>query len=209
VDSSDDDEQGISEWSDLKPSSPDKHQDYVFLAHLLLAIIISGLSLFGGWTSWAAGTGLMMPVLLLLTGAYYGITIGINWYRDEFVPHIGRTRTIPEFESDGFLNYKRMNRRTILLSGYLSTAITQYFWSLIAYTVASFNPDFWSVFVLMLMLFGIMMVLFLFLLLIGLIVFERLWKSVYSDAAPIIEIDIEMNEYLQSLKESENESEET
>jgi hypothetical protein len=207
LDFSDDGDQGVSEWADISPSTSDKHQDYVFFLHVILAIIISFLSFTDGWGAWAAGTGLLTPILLVITGVGYGITIGINWYRDEFIPYISKGRMIPEFESDRFLQYKRMWRRFIPLSGYISTAITQYVWSFIAFLTLSIDPSLGSVTVLLFLIFSLMLVLYFVLLLVWLTIFDRILETEYSDTAPIRELEDEMREYRQRQKELEQESE--
>lgn len=205
MDSSGDNEQGDIEWSDLKPSTVDKHQDYVFIAHIILAIIISILSLSGGLISWAYGTGLMTPILLFAAGAIYDVVTGINWYRDEFIPHLSRTRMIPEFEADRFLKYKRWNRRTILVSGYLTTAINQVVWSLI--TSLGATTDIITIIAFLFVLFILMIVVYLIVLFTWLSFFEHLLNSIFSDVAHIIAIDAKRIEDYQARKKREKELE--
>ena len=190
MDSIDDDEYMNIDWSDLSPSKSDKHQDYVFVAHIVLAVIVSILSFSGDWISWAYGTGLMTPILLVVTGIMYDIMIGINWYRDEFIPYICRTRMIPEFETDRFLKYKRMNRRTILLSGYLSLVIIQSVWSLI--TSYGATDDIAVIIIMLFLIFILMILLYLMVLFLWLLLFEKLTKSLYSDVEHLITLENEM-----------------
>jgi hypothetical protein len=202
----DDDSKCTIEWSNLKPLKIDKHQDYVFVAHLLLGIVISLLSLSGGWILWASGTGILTPIMISATGALYDLAPGINWYREEFVPYICKTRTIPEFEAERFLKYKLMHRRSILLSGYLSTAITQYVWWRIADLLLPIIFGFFSIFVILLLIFGIMIVLYLLFLLIWLTVFQYILNSRYSDVNHIIETDDELIKYKKSSDERVNDN---
>jgi hypothetical protein len=202
LDSSEDNEHSGIEWSDLAPSAPDRHQDYVFIAHFILAIIISILSLSGGLVSWATGTGLMTPILLFATGVIYGIGTGIKWYRDEFIPHLCRTRMIPEFEVDRFLNYKRWNRRTILVSGYLTTVISQVVWSLI--TSLGVTTEIITIISMLSVIFILMIVVYLIVLFVWLFFFDYLLKSIFSDVDHIIKIDDERVANYQVRKKEEN-----
>ena len=205
MDSSDDNEQIRIDWSTLKPSVSDKHQDYVFIAHFILAIIISLLSLSGGLISWVFGTGLVTPILLIATGIIYGIVTGINWYRDEFIPHLCRIRMIPDFEVDRFLKYKRMQRRTFLLAGYLTTAISQVVWSQI--TSLSGTTDIITIIFMLSMLFVLMIVVFLIVLFLWLSFFEYLLKSIFSDVDYIIKLDDERIEKYRARKKEEEKKE--
>jgi hypothetical protein len=126
------DEGGGYDWSSLKPSTHDDFQNYVLLAHIVLGFIVSVFSFSDGWFSWGIGTGVLPPLLLAVTGGVYSIHIGINWYRDAFIPYITRTQTIPEFETERFLKYQRIHRILLLISGYIALVITQYIWTQIA-----------------------------------------------------------------------------
>jgi len=205
LDSSEDNEHSGIEWSDLTPSASDRHQDYVFIAHFILAIIISILSLSGGLVQWAYGTGLVTPILLFATGLIYGVAPGINWYRDEFIPHLCRTRMIPDFEVDRFLKYKRMQRRTVLLAGYLTTAISQVVWSWI--TSLGVTTDIITIIFMLSMLFVLMIVVYLIVLYVWLLFFEYLLKSIFSDVDHIIKIDDERVADYQARKKEEEEKE--
>jgi hypothetical protein len=207
MNSSEDNEHSGIEWSDLKPSAVDRHQDYVFIAHIILAIIISILSLSGGFVSWAYGTGLMTPILLVATGVTYGIVTGINWYRDEFIPHLCRFRMIPDFEVDRFLNYKRWNRRTTLVSGYLTTAIIQVVWSLI--TSLGATTDIITIIAFLSVLFILMIVVYLIVLLVWLTFFQYILKSIFSDVDYIIKIDEARIDEYKARKKEEMEKEKT
>jgi hypothetical protein len=205
LDSSEDNEHSGIEWSDLAPSAHDRHQDYVFIAHFILAIIISILSFSGGLVSWAFGTGVITPILLFATGVTYGIVTGINWYRDEFIPHLCQTRMIPEFEVDRFLNYKRWHRRTILVSGYLTTAISQVVWLLI--TSLGVTTETITIIFLLSMLLALMVVVYLIVLFVWLFFFEYLLKLIFSDVDHIIKIDDERVADYQARKKEEKEEE--
>ena len=204
VDSSDENNDTTVDWSELEPSAADKHQDYVFVAHVFLAIIVSILSFSDGWISWAYGTGLMTPVLLVITGIMYGLVPGINWYRDEFIPFIYRTHMIREFEADRFLNYKRMNRRTILVAGYLSLVIIQFAWSLI--TSFGATDDLLVIIIMLSLLFAVIVMTYLLVVLAWFSLFERLMKSMYSDIEHIVDIDNEMMAFRHAKRMEEKES---
>lgn len=204
MDSSKNNERRDIDWSDIKPSAIDRHQDYVFIAHVILAIIISILSLSGGLFLWATGTGLMTPILLFAAGATYDIVTGINWYRDEFIPHLCRFRMIPEFEADRFLNYKRWNRRTILVSGYLTTLIIQVVWSLITSLVGT--TDIITIISGMFMIFILMIVVYLIVLLVLLSFFEYILNSLFSDVNYIIAIDEKRIKDIKTLRKNAKET---
>jgi amino acid transporter len=193
------------DWSSLTPSTSDKHQDYVFIAHCILAIVISVLSFTNGWISWAYGTGLITPLFLVIAGSLYDLSRGINWYRDEFIPFVSRTRMIPEFEANRFLKYKRINRLTLLLAGYLSTAITQFAWILI--TSLGATTDLITIVSMLVIVFILMVCVFLIVLFAFLVLFERLWNSVYSDAQHIIDLDNQLNKYYNAQKEEQTQPE--
>jgi hypothetical protein len=205
MDSSDGNEQVDIDWSSLTPPTSDKHQDYVFIAHCVLAIIISVLSFSSGWLSWAYGTGLITPIFLVIAGGLYDLSRGINWYRDEFIPFVSRTRMIPEFEASRFLNYKRINRLNFLLAGYLSTAITQFAWILITSLGATTNPI--TIVMMLLIIFILMVCVFLIVLFAFLVLFERLWTSVYLDVQHIIDLDNQLNKYYNAQKEEQTQTE--
>ncbi|MFW9834731.1 MAG: hypothetical protein ACFFEK_12100 [Candidatus Thorarchaeota archaeon] len=203
--SSDGNEQVDIDWSSLTPSTCDKHQDYVFIAHCILAIVISVLSFSNGWVSWAYGTGLITPLFLVIAGGLYDLTRGINWYRDEFIPFVSRIRMIPEFEADRFLKYKRINRLTLLLAGYLSTAITQFAWILITSLGATTNPI--TIISMLVIVFILMVCVFLIVLFAFIVLFERLWSSVYSDVKHITDLDDQLTKYYDAQKEEQTQTE--
>lgn len=202
------DEAGGYDWSSLKPSAPDNFQSYVLLAHILLGFIVSVFSFSEGWFSWGVGTGAMTPVLLVVTGSMYAIQTGINWYRDEFIPYITRTQTVPEFETDRFLKYQRIHRVLILISGYIALVITQYAWTQIAGFLASITSVLRSLFEFLFWIFIGMVIVHIVILVFFFVVFESILNSGFSDVSYILDIEEERQQYIREKKKEEKEEKE-
>lgn len=203
MDASTNDEQSEYELIELDETRSDRHQVYVLLIHVIAAVIISVLSFSDGLQSWLVGTGLLTPILLGITGFIYGISTGINWYREEMIPYMCRTIMVQEFETDRFLKYKQKVRFIILIAGYLSIIITQFVWYHIATItipltehVGQGTEIICMIFLIMILLYGVFLV-FLF------DVFDRILKSIFSDASQLIEFD---KNWLEANKESNEKS---
>lgn len=196
------------DWASLTPSREDKFQDYVLLAHILLGIIISVLSFSNGWISWGTGTGAMTPFLLAVTGGIYAIHVGINWYRDEFIPYIARTQTIPEFETDRFLKYQRIDRVSLLIAGYFALVITQYAWTRIANFLEPIASDLISLLELLLFIFIGLIFFHVIVLFFFYAVFQSPLKSAFSDVSHIIDIEEKRRQYVREKQKRENEEKE-
>ncbi|MCK4566398.1 MAG: hypothetical protein KAU48_03725 [Candidatus Thorarchaeota archaeon] len=191
MDVSTNDEQSDYECIEFDTPRPDRHQIYIFLIHVLAGVIISVLSLSDGMQSWIVGTGALTPILLGTTGIFYGMHIGINWYRKEMVPHMSRTFMVPEFETDRFLKYIQTRRLTFLIAGYLSIIITQFVWSFIANFVSAFTEysNVFDVLQVVFLIFIIMILLYLALWLFWTGVSSRIIKSKFSDVSQLIEFE--------------------
>ncbi|MBY8997908.1 MAG: hypothetical protein KGD60_09260 [Candidatus Thorarchaeota archaeon] len=193
------------DWSKLKPSEPDNYQDYVFFAHIIVSVIISVLSFSEGLFLWGVGTGALTPILLSGTGLFYALPAGINWYRDEFIPFLNRTQMIPEFETDGFLKYKRISRLTALIGGYLATAISQIVWyegasfalAIIGQNSALVELVFYAFFA--------MIVFFLIIMTFLIDLFDYILKLIFSDVRYLIEIEGKMKEHFNKKKKDDKE----
>ena len=207
MESENDEDEGY-DWSSLKPSTHDDFQNYVLLAHIVLGFIVSVFSFSDGWFSWGVGTGLLPPLLLAVTGGVYVIHIGINWYRDEFIPYITRTQTIPEFETERFLKYQRIHRVLLLISGYIALVITQYIWTRIANFLTPIVSD-QSLLIQMLsyILLGMVFV-HLVILIIIFVIFESRLKSAFSDVGYILDIEEKRQQYDREKKKEEKEERE-
>lgn len=191
------------DWSDIEPPVSDRFQFYVFLAHVLLGIIISVLSLSGGWILWGTGIGVVTPIMLAVSGSFYTISTGINWYRDEFIPYLARIQMIPEFETDRFLKYQRLHRISQLLSGYLAVVVTQVTWTQIMTFLLSFSGDLdalvdLSAIILVGMFFLQILVMFIFY-----AILVTILQSVFSDVSHIIKIEEKMTKYFDDKKKEE------
>jgi uncharacterized membrane protein len=193
------------DWSEIEKPVADGFQKYVLVAHGILGIIISVLSFSGNWISWTVGLGAMTPVLLAVTGLFYTIATGMNWYRDELIPYLTRVQTIPEFETDRFLNYNRIKRIFMLLSGYVALVITQYVWTQILNFVLSFSGDFDNLLELLGMIFSGMLFLHVILTIIIIAIFDVVLRSVFSDIRYIIDIEDKMTAYFNEKKKLEKE----
>ncbi|MGY5864234.1 MAG: hypothetical protein RTV41_06485 [Candidatus Thorarchaeota archaeon] len=193
------------DWSDIKPSESDSFQFYVFVAHALLGIIISVLSFSGGWVSWGVGIGALTPVLLVLTGVVYSIPTGIDWYRNEFIPHLTRIQMIPEFETDRFLKYQRISRATMLLSGYLALVVTQWVWTQITTIIMSFTGNLGDLLEALGFIFIGMIVLHLIVTIFFFGIFHVILRSIFSDVRYIVEIEEKMTKYFKEKKKDEEE----
>ncbi|NHI89587.1 MAG: hypothetical protein EAX87_08695 [Candidatus Thorarchaeota archaeon] len=196
------------DWSSLKPSTHDDFQKYVLLAHIVLGFIISVFSFSDGWFSWGVGTGLLPPLLLAVTGGVYVIHVGINWYRDEFIPYITRTQTFPEFETERFLKYQRIHRVLILISGYIALVITQYIWTQIANFLTPIVSDqSLLIQILSYILLG-MVIVDLVILIIIFVIFESRLKLAFSDVGFILDIEEKRQQYDREKKKEEKEERE-
>ena len=193
------------DWSDIKPSESDSFQFYVFVAHALLGIIISVLSFSGGWVSWGVGIGALTPVLLVLTGVVYSIPTGIDWYRNEFIPHLTRIQMIPEFETDRFLKYQRISRATMLLSGYLALVVTQWVWTQITTIIMSFTGNLGDLLEALGFIFIGMIVLHLIVTIFFFGIFHVILRSIFSDVRYIVEIEEKMTKYFKEKKKDDEE----
>ena len=193
------------DWSDIKPSESDSFQFYVFVAHALLGIIISVLSFSGGWVSWGVGIGALTPVLLVLTGVVYSIPTGIDWYRNEFIPHLTRIQMIPEFETDRFLKYQRISRATMLLSGYLALVVTQWVWTQITTIIMSFTGNLGDLLEALGFIFIGMLVLHLIVTIFFFGIFYVILRSIFSDVRYIVEIEEKMTKYFKEKKKDDEE----
>lgn len=193
------------DWSDIKPSESDSFQLYVFVAHALLGIIISVLSFSGGWVSWGVGIGALTPVLLVLTGVVYSIPTGIDWYRNEFIPHLTRIQMIPEFETDRFLKYQRISRATMLLSGYLALVVTQWVWTQITTIIMSFTGNLGDLLEALGFIFIGMIVLHLIVTIFFFGIFHVILRSIFSDVRYIVEIEEKMTKYFKEKKKDDEE----
>ncbi|KXH70313.1 MAG: hypothetical protein AM326_04430 [Candidatus Thorarchaeota archaeon SMTZ-45] len=201
------DGQNEYDWSNLEPSKPDSYQGYVFFAHLVVCAIISTLSFFEGLFFWCVGPGVLTPILLSGTGLFYAILPGINWYRTEFIPYLNRIHLIPEFETDRFLNYKRVLRLSALMFGYLATAISQIVWyEGVSFALVSFGPN-TALLELLFYVFFAMIVFYLTILLLFFFSFEHVLKSIFSDVHHIITLDDKMTAYFRALEKAKKEKE--
>ena len=193
------------DWVEIEPPVADSFQIYVLVAHVILGVIISVLSFSEGWVSWGVGFGAMTPVLLAVTGVFYIIPTGINWYRDEFIPYLTRIQMIPEFESDRFLKYKRMNRFIMLLSGYLATVVTQFVWTQTVNIILSFTGELDDLLELLSLIFTGMLFLHIIVTIILIAIIDHVLRSIFSDVRYIIDIEDKMTQYFNEKKKEEKE----
>ncbi len=180
------------DWTDLRPSERDGYQFYVFIAHVLVGVMVSVLSFTGDFVEWERGMGLVTPILISLTGLAFLEPTGMNWYRNDFLPFVSRKIEIPERENEQFLKFSRIQRFTVLLSGYLATGTCQAIWLLL---IAFFSP-FWVDLSLTLspetgLLVGVIL-LFIFFLLIFMAFFELILRSVYPDSLRLSKLETNM-----------------
>ena len=209
MDSEENDDVGENEydWSQLEQPTSDTYQFYVFLAHILVGIIISVLSFSEGWVSWGTGIGALTPFLLAITGGFYLIATGINWYRNEFIPYLTRVQMIPEFETDSFFKYQRIQRFLLLVSGYISLVISQYVWTQITTFMLAFPADIAIILEVLSMIyigvlfFHAVVLVFFFALL------DTLLRSLFSDIRYIVELEDKMQAYFREKKKAEQEAE--
>ena len=191
------------DWSEIEPAVADSSQRYVLIAHAILGVVISVLSFSDGLVSWGVGLGAMTPVLLVITGLFYKMATGINWYRDEFIPYVTRIKMIPEFETDRFLTYKKRNRILMLLSNYISLVITQYIWTQILNVLLSFPCNLGDMLEALAFIFGAMLFLHVFLTIIIFTIFTSVSQSGFSDVRYIIDIEDKMTVYFKEKKKME------
>ncbi|MFX1559343.1 MAG: hypothetical protein ACFFBL_02030 [Promethearchaeota archaeon] len=205
MESSADDEEFYHSHANLKPSEPDPHQKYVFLAHIVLGVAISILSFSGGPYSWFVGTGLLTPLLLAVTSFFYSSLVGMNWYREELLPYMRRNFMVQEFELERFLKYKRIHHFGALIAGYISTGVCQVVWFSIAPIVVTFVENISEASEVV--LWAVMGMIILFLLVMGLIVLVALRpiEIAFSDIKHLIEFDNEVEKSLKAKVEEEKE----
>ena len=195
------------DWSEIKPPVADSFQFKVFLAHVVLGVIISVLSLSSGWVSWGIGIGVVTPIMLAVAGSFYYMTTGINWYRDEFIPYLARIQMLPEFETDRFLKYQRLHRITKLISGYLAVVVTQFTWTQIVNFVLIFSGDLLDLIDLLAMILVGMFFLQLLVMFLFYGAFVYILQSMFSDVSYIIKIEEKMTKYFADKKKKEREME--
>ncbi|MGD9397129.1 MAG: hypothetical protein PVJ05_11920 [Candidatus Thorarchaeota archaeon] len=196
------------DWSELKQPTSDTYQFYVFLAHLLIGIIISVLSFSEGWVSWGTGIGALTPFLLAITGGFYLIATGINWYRNEFIPYLTRVQLIPEFETDSFLKYQRIQRFMLLVSGYISLVISQYVWTWITTFMLTFPTDIAIILEVLSMIYIGVLFFHAFVLILFFALFDTILRSIFSDIRYIAELEDKMQAYFKEKQKAEKEAEE-
>lgn len=194
------------DWSEIKPPVADSFQFKVFLAHIVLGVIISVLSLSGGWVSWGIGIGVVTPIMLAVAGSFYYMATGINWYRDEFIPDLTRIQLIPEFETDRFLKYQRLHRISQLISGYLAVVVTQFTWTQIVNFVLIFSGDLLDLIDLLAMILVGMFFLQLLVMFLFYGAFVYILQSMFSDVSYLIKIEEKMKKYFADKKKEEKES---
>jgi len=196
-------EELVIDWTGIAPSERDGYQIYVSIAHVILGVIVSILSFTGDFESWEVGTGIVLPILIALSGLAYLLPNGINWYRDEFLPFISRTQMISEQDSDRFLRFQKIQRLTILISGYLSTGICQVVWTIL---YAFFSP-FWvglssSVDPLSGLMVGVV-ILFVFLWFVLVTIFELIVRSIYPGTLWLSKLENQMITATKKTKDDE------
>jgi hypothetical protein len=196
------------DWSEIENPTPDSYQFYVFLAHILIGIIISVLSFSEGWVPWGTGIGALTPFLLAITGGFYLIATGINWYRNEFIPYLTRVQLIHEFESDSFLKYQRIQRFLLLVSGYISLVISQYVWTWITTFMLSFPTDIAIILEVLSMIYVGVLFFHAFVLILFFALFDTILRSFFLDIRYIAELEDKMQAYFREKKKAEKEAEE-
>ncbi|MFW9788313.1 MAG: hypothetical protein ACFFE2_07285 [Candidatus Thorarchaeota archaeon] len=194
------------EWSELEHPKPDPYHLYVFVAHIIIGIIISILSLSEGWVSWGLRLGAMPPLLLAITGGFYGITTGTTWFQNQFIPYITRISMIPEFETDRFLQYYRIHRYELLISGYISLIVTQMIWTRAASFILDLAGDFAQILELITIIYLGLLFLHVFLMLILFGIFELFVQTKYSDVKYIIALEQKMEDYFREKAKEEKEA---
>jgi hypothetical protein len=191
-------------WTELKPSERDGYQDYVLVAHILIGVIISIISFTGDLVSWERGIGLVTPILIGLTGLAFLLPTGMNWYWDEFLSFANRFVEICEEENFQFLRFERIQRFTVLISGYLATGVCQAIYTLL---IAFFSP-FWvdlspTLYPETGLIVGIV-ILFIILLLVFMAFFELILRTVYPKSMRLSKLEMRMRE---SLKQTDEDKE--
>lgn len=199
-------EDGEYDWSQLEQPAADTLQLYVFLIHVLLGIIISVLSFPSGWVSWGTGIGALTPFLLAVTGGFYLVSTGIDWYRDEFIPFLTRIHMIPEFETDRFIKYQRIQRVLVLISGYISLVICQYIWTQVANFLLGFTVDLGDLLEFLTLLYLGMLFVHAFVLIFFLAVLDYFLRSAFSDVKYIIVLEDKMQAYFREKRNAEAEA---
>ncbi|MFW9965070.1 MAG: hypothetical protein ACFFCX_15980 [Candidatus Sifarchaeia archaeon] len=190
------------------PQKSDLYQNYVLFVHLLIAIIISILSFTGDFREWFAGTGVVTPILLVVSAFFFAIMTGINWYQDELIPYMRRSLMVQEFEIDRFLRYKRIHRFSVLLAGYLTAVICQIVWFQVANFVIQMMESVSSTGdVLYVVAFG-MALLYLLIMAFFVIVFSGGVKFMFSDIKRLIEVDDQIQESIKAKRKEAKEKEE-
>jgi hypothetical protein len=193
----------IIEKAELQPMKQDKSQLYIFVAHQILAVLISIYSFSGTVENWFIGTGLCTPLLVSVVGFMYGVLGGIKWEKEEMVPLLIRTFTVQEFELDRYLKYKRVNRFIVLIAGYLSIIFSQWVWS----QFMVFLNDYFDLFLAIEFVFSVgfvcIAIIFLSVLIFWVTMFQHFLKMSYSDIAHIIEFSDKYQESIKRKKEEE------
>ncbi|MFW9981523.1 MAG: hypothetical protein ACFFE3_06385 [Candidatus Thorarchaeota archaeon] len=180
------------DWAGLRPPERDRYQDYVFIAHVFVGVLVSVSSFPGDLLSWDLGIGLLLPTLIALTGLAFLLPTSINWYQDEYLPFVDRFIGTSEEEKEQFLKFERIYRFTILVSGYLTTATCMVVWNLL---IAFFSP-FWVDLSPALdpqsgLIVGVVL-LFIFLMLIFMAFFEFVLRSIYPDSLRLSKLETSM-----------------
>jgi len=190
------------------PQKSDSYQNYVLFAHIVIGIIISFLSFTGDFREWFAGTGLVTPILLIVSSSFYSIMTGINWYQDELLPYMRRTIMVHEFEIERFLRYKRIHRFSVLMAGYLATIICQIVWFLGAGFVIQMMESLSGPNDLLYIVTFAMALLYLFVLAFFFIVFSESLKFIFSDIERLIDVDDQIQESVKTKRKESKEKEE-
>lgn len=184
----------------LAPNRPDRIQGIVFALHIIIAVIFSYYQYIVSPETWFSNFGLITPIFFGATGLIYAFLGGMNWYREEMLPYISRKFNIVEFQTDELIRFKRFQRLSVLIAGYLSTFVCQAVWTPLVHVLTSLyltgNPLFDAIIYIPTLILIIYMAAWCSLFLLS----EKILILRYRDIRDLIKFDIDWTKAMHETK---------